>query len=176
MNNKRGMISGEVVMFIPKIIFLMAVLFAVVLLVKVFIVTTIDVRQVESNILVSRLLYSKGGLSYFDETIQRLYPGIIDLNKFEQLSKYNPNTLDNWIISYGEDNPIIAAKITLKYGDKKEIAVFYNKDRFDKWEPRALSTVKGGAGSVKSFEARRYILVKEGEKFFPAFLEFYMLS
>ena len=62
MHNKRGQISEEVMLFIPRIIFLIAVLFAVVLLVKVFLITNIDIRQVEANVLVNRILYSKEGL------------------------------------------------------------------------------------------------------------------
>ena len=66
LGKKRGVISGEVVFMIPKLIFLTAVLFAVVILVKLFIITTTDIRRVESDILISRLLYSPNGLSYFE--------------------------------------------------------------------------------------------------------------
>ena len=114
MNSKKGQISEEVLLSIPRIIFLIAILFAVVLLVKVFIITTVDISQIEANILISRLLYSKDGLSFYDESVNRLYPGIVDINKFKQLSTANPNALDNIAINYGLDNPIIAAKIILK--------------------------------------------------------------
>ena len=73
--NKKGEISGEVLMIIPKIIFLTAVLFAVVILVKVFIITTTDVREVESNILVNRLLYSKDGVENCPPPPLRGYSG-----------------------------------------------------------------------------------------------------
>ena len=172
--NKKSQISSEVIYIIPKIIFLTAVLFAVVILVKVFLITAIDVRQVESNVLVNRLLYSRY-ISYFDEDLKRVYPGVIDLNKFQQLTS-NPNILDTATISYGSDNPIIAAKITLKQKSKDDVTIFYNKERFDKWEPRALSTVKGGAGSIKAFEYQKYVLVKYGEKLSPGILEFYIVG
>lgn len=184
MYNKRGIISEEVLLSIPRIIFLIAVLFAVVILVKIFIITNVDVRQVESNILINRLLYSKDGLSYYDESLKRVYPGVVDLNKFRQLSINNPNWLDNTAINYGSDNPIIAAKITLKNigsivkekQSANDITIFYNKDRFDKWEPRTLVTVRGGAGSVKSFQEQRYVLAKDNELLHPAVLEFYVIS
>lgn len=171
-NNKKAEISGEVILVIPKILFLTAVLFAVVILVKVFIVAAIDVRQVESNVLISRLLYSRDALSYFDQDINRVYSGVIDLNKFKELSANNPNFLDNKVISYGADNPIISAKIILKQEGKSDIIAYYNKDRYDKWVPRVLPTVRGGAGSVKSFKDTKYILVKEEEKLSPAIMEF----
>ena len=175
-NKKRGQISSEVILFIPRIIFLTAVLFAVVILVKIFIITITDVRQVEANTLINRISYQNNGLSYFDEDLKREYPGIIDLNRFKQVSESNPNLLDNIAISYGFDNPIIAAKITLKQANKNDIYVFYNKDRFDKWEPRTLSTVKGGAGSVKSFKDTKYVLIKEDDKLSPGLLEFNIIS
>jgi len=182
MHNKRGQISEEVMLFIPRIIFLVAVLFAVVLLVKVFLITNIDVKQVEANVLVNRILYSKGGLAYYDENIKRLYPGTVDLRKFMEFGSSNPNLLDNVAISYGFDNPVIAAKITLKNFPSYEmqnwnnLALFYNKGRFDKWAPRALPTVKGGAGSITAFEWKKYVIVKDGEKLVPAMMEFYVIS
>jgi|SRR3989338_2154785 len=176
LGKKRGVISGEVVFMIPKLIFLTAVLFAVVILVKLFIITTTDIRRVESDILISRLLYSPNGLSYFDNELKRVYPAVIDLNKFKQLSAGSPNQLDNGAAAYGSDNPIIAAKITLKQEGSKDIDVFYNKDRFDKWEPRTLSSVEGGAGSVQSFKEQRYVLAKEGDKLSPAILDFNVIS
>ena len=172
--NKKATISGEVITFIPKIIFLIAVIFAFVLLVKVLLVTKVDVRQVEADILVNRILLSQNGISYYDESVKRLYPGVIDLKKFQEIGKGNPNTLDTGIITYGSDNPIISAKITLKQASKEDISIFYNKDRFDKWEPRALPGIKG-AGAFNSFKDKKYVLVKEGDVIFPAVLEFFVV-
>lgn len=174
-NNKKGEISEEVIFVIPKIIFLTAALFAVVILVKMFIVTITDVREVESNILINRMLYSKDGLAYFDNDILRVYPGIIDIKKFE-LMKINPNILESIVMSYGNDNPIIASRIILKRENKEDITIFYNKDRFDKWEPRALSTVRGGAGSVKSFKEQKYVLTNDGGELTQGILDFYTIS
>ncbi|MBI4453245.1 hypothetical protein HY636_01235 [Candidatus Woesearchaeota archaeon] len=183
--HKRGQISEEVLLSIPRIIFIVAILFAVVILVKILIITNVDVRQIEANVLINRLLYSKDGFIYYDESIKRSFPGVVDLNKFKQLSAINPNWLDNTAINYGLDNPIIAAKITLRSikndnlqenQNEKDITVFYNKDRFDKWEPRTLYTVRGGAGSVRAFKEQRYILAKDGEALIPKILEFYVIS
>ena len=173
---KRGEVSSEVLYFIPKIIFLTAVLFAVVILVKKFIIITTDIRPVESNILVRRLLYPNDGLSYFDSQLNRVYPGTIDLERFRLLSQSNPNELDNSAINYGDSNAIISAKITLRQQGKDDITVYYNKDRFDKWEPRVLPGVKGGAGSVKTFREQQYVLIKENEKISTGILEFYVIS
>ncbi|MBI2655903.1 hypothetical protein HYX06_05785 [Candidatus Woesearchaeota archaeon] len=173
---KRGEVSSEVLYFIPKIIFLIAVLFIVVILVKKFIITTTDIRSVESNILVRRLFYPNDGLSYFDSQLNRVYPGTIDLERFRILSQSNPNKLDDYIINYGDSNTIISAKITLKQQGKENIIAYYNKDRFDKWEPRVLPGIRGGAGSVKAFKEQQYVLIKENEKISTGILEFYVIS
>ena len=174
--NKKGFIGEEVIFFIPRILFITAVLFATVILIKVFIIGVVDIRNVESNILTTRLIYSKDGLSHYDDEIDRVYPGIIDLKKFNELSSSNPNAFDSSLINYGADNPIISAKITLKQEGKDDIEVYYNKDRYDKWKPRVLASVRGGAGSVKAFNEQKYVLVKDGNRITPAILEFNVIS
>ena len=80
--NKKGTISEEVVLFIPRMLFIMVVVFAFVLLVKTLLVTKIDVQQLESDIFISRFMMSPNASAYYDSKIERAYPGIIDLNKF----------------------------------------------------------------------------------------------
>ena len=58
LTGKKGLIAEEMIFFIPRILFLTAVLFAVVILIKVFLIGVVDVREVESKILVNRLLYT----------------------------------------------------------------------------------------------------------------------
>ncbi len=176
MHNKRAVISGEMLMVIPKVFFLIAILFAFIILVKALIVTEVDVKHIESSILVNRLLFSKNGISYYDESIERLYPGVIDFNRFEEISKNNPNILDNEIITYGVDNPMIAAKITLKQEDKKDVIAYYNKDKFDRWEPRVLPGIEGGAGSVRAFKQQKYVLVKNEEIISKGNLSFFIIN
>ena len=175
-NRKKAEISSEVILIIPKIIFIIVVIFSFVILVKILIVTNVNVRDTESQILINRILFSKDSISYFDADTERLYPGIIDLKLFEALSKNNPNILDMSTISYGGDNPIIAAKLTLKSEPNKDIVAYYNKERFDKWEPRVLPGIKGGEGSIKAFRIQKNVLVKDGEKISPALLEFFIIS
>jgi len=179
-NNKRAEISGEVIMVIPRILFLIAILFAVIVLIKILIITTIDIREVESSILVNRLLFSKDVFSYYDKNVERLYPGIIDLEEFQEISLNNPNKLDTDTLAYGPDNPpnnpIIAAKIILEQEGKDDIIAYYNKERFDRWEPRILPGIKGGAGSFKLFREKKYVLVKEGEILSPGVLDFFVIS
>lgn len=175
-NSKKAEMSSEVVMIIPKIVFIIAVIFSFVILVKILIVTNVNVKDIESQILINRLLFSKDSISYLDPDTARLYPGIIDLKSFEALSRNNPNILDISTISYGTDNPTTTAKLTLKMENKNDIIVYYNKERFDKWEPRVLPEIKGGEGSVKAFRNQKNVLVKDEGKLFPALLEFFVIS
>ena len=174
--NKRSLISGEMIMAIPQIIFLVAVLFAFVILIKVFIITHIDVRQVDANIFVNRVLLSKGAISYYDGDIGRVYPGVVSLGRFQEISSTNPNALDSEIISYGADNPILAAKMTLRREGYADIVAYYNKENFDRWEPKLLPGVKGGPGSIKAFEKQRYVLVKDWDILSPGMLDFFVIS
>ena len=174
--NKRSLISGEMIMAIPQIIFLIAVLFAVVILIKVFIITYIDVRQVDANIFVNRVLLSRGAISYYDGDIDRVYPGIVSLERFMSIALVNQSDLDEEIISYGTDNPILAAKMTLRRGGYADIVAYYNKKNFDRWEPKVLPGIKGGPGSVKAFEKQRYVLVKDGDTLLPGMLDFFIVS
>jgi len=174
--NKRSVISGEMIMAIPQIIFLIAVLFAFVILIKVYIITQIDVRQVDANIFVNRILLSRGAISYYDEGLDRTYPGIISLERFQGISASNPNDLDEEIISYGGDNPILAAKMILKIDGHADAIAYYNKENFDRWEPKVLPGVKGGPGSIKAFQRQRYVLVKDGDVLSPGILDFFIIS
>src|SRR3989338_4936131 len=127
--NKRSIISGEMIMAIPQIIFLIAVLFAFVVLIKVFIITQIDVRQVDANIFINRVLLSKGAISHYDARIDRTYPGVVSLERFEEIISTNPNALDKEIISYGADNPILAAKMMLMREGYANVTAYYNKEK-----------------------------------------------
>lgn len=174
--NKKSVISGEIIMAIPQIIFLIAVMFAFVALIKVFIITQIDVRQVEANIFINRVLLSKGAISYYDANIDRVYASIVNLQRFREISSANPNALDQEIISYGTDNPILAAKMTLKREGYEDLVAYYNKEKFDRWEPKLLPGIKGGPGSVEAFKRQRYVLVKDGTNLMPGILDFFIIS
>ena len=169
MNNKRSLISGEVIMFIPRIIFLVAVLFAFVILVKILILTAFDIMEVEAKILVERMLFSRDGIVYYDESIERLYPGVIDLDKFKEISIQTDRSytledtaksiLDNETIYYGSDNILIAANLTLFQEGEPDISVYYNKKGYDRWAPKVGFS---GPGGGKKFKMTKNVLVKEG--------------
>ena len=156
--DKKGIITFEMMMWIPRIIFLVAVMFAVVILVSSFVTEKVDVQELEANTFANRVLYSPNTISYRDEDTGRVYPGIIDLSKFktdaeDKLSKS---------IYYGNNNRKIAAKITLKNLDNsEENLVFYN-DAFYK-EMKVLVDLghTEGPGGARSYIKILDVLILE---------------
>lgn len=82
MKGKKGLAAHDMIMFIPKFIFLILVMICVIFLVKIFIVNNIDVRYAESMLIVERVTNSPTGITYYDEELMRPHPGVIDLKKF----------------------------------------------------------------------------------------------
>jgi hypothetical protein len=165
MKAKKSEVSHEMIFAIIRVIFLTAVLFSVVLLVKSFFVQSISTKDIEATIFFNRILYGQGGILWEDKETGRVYTGIIDLKAFEGASRY----LDQYLASYG-DSPLLASKLTLKRKGQQDIIAYYHQEQFNRWEPRALPSVEGGSGSITSYENEAYVLIFDGEKFSPGSL------
>lgn len=160
LGKKSRTISDHLVLWIPKFIFITIAFLSVVFLVRLLVVNNIDTSGTEAMVLTNRIFYSPNIISYFDPEIGRAYPGIIDLEKYTKLQA-SPNEMDIKTLSYDGNNGIIAAKLTLEnIESNSKYDIFYNRENYDFWEPRILSTVQGGSGSVKSVTEQRYVLIK----------------
>ena len=73
-------ISKESIVWIPRLIILVVVTFAILYIINLYSANVLDTHGVEELILMKRLTYSRECFAYSDES--RTYPGIIDLNKF----------------------------------------------------------------------------------------------
>jgi len=175
--NKRGdTISDHIVLWIPKFIYLIIAFLSVIFLLRLLILNNIDISDAEARVLTNRIFYSPNAISYFDADIERGYPGIIDFEKYSKLENIDINELDTKIITYGQDNKITAAKLMLKNIETgAEDAVFYNKESYNFWEPRILSTVTGGSGSVKSVVEQRYVLIRIRDKMQNGILKMHII-
>jgi hypothetical protein len=89
--NKKGQFTDFVLSYIPKLLVVSLVFLAVVFFVNRFMITKLDVQDIEASLLVDRMIYSRNCFSYYDEEISRPYPGIIDIEKFKS------ETLDSCI-------------------------------------------------------------------------------
>ena len=110
-------LSAEMILWIPRLVFLIAVTIAVIFFIRAHTSRTLDVYDTEANILVTRLVYSPYCLAYKDI---RAYPGIIDINKFTNERAKN-------CINYEKDYQIF--KVTLEDLNGEKISEISNTDK-----------------------------------------------
>lgn len=165
MFNKRGAgtISEHMALWIPKFVYLAIVFVSVLFLLRMLIINNIDTSEAEARITINRIIYSPNVISYIEPDTKRSYPGIIDMDKYRVLQYTDVNTMDTNTITYGQENNVVAVKMSLKNIETgEESDVYYNKDKYLYWEPRILSTVTGGSGSVSHFFEQRYVQIMSG--------------
>ncbi len=145
MNKKAGFIlSGELILWIPRMLLLIITLFSVVWILGAQVSRSSDTSDVEFYILTNRLFYSQNCFSYDGKSI-------VDANKFDQ------SVLEN-CISFGDH---AAANLILDYNGKN-IELIANEDLFKRgFYARSLRSKY----SYKIDE--RHILVFEGDKIYP---------
>ncbi len=151
---KKALISFNLLMWIPRIIFMVIVIFSIILLVGSYFKVEIIVSEAESELFVQRLLHSPHGISYFDPYSNRVYPGIIDLDNFDLLNKS---------VFYGEQKQI-GAKFIVKDLNNKDLAEnIYNDIVYRR-------IAQEGKGGVDVLRKSIYVLVKDDSKQIPAIL------
>ena len=139
-NNKRGIMSFNFISLIPKIIFLVIMLMACVILIRVFISSKFDTKNIQADLLISGFIYGPGGINYYDYLTGRTYPTLVDVRQL------NGSELD--AAFYYPLNKMIAAKVSLSTsqsrGDPALAEIYYNKEWYDNWVP--LLYMKGIGG------------------------------
>ncbi|MFH1317135.1 MAG: hypothetical protein ABII01_06450 [Candidatus Woesearchaeota archaeon] len=132
--------------------FVLLVVMTIIGMISFMVVTRIDIKDVETDVMAYRFLYSPNGFTYKNEMIQRNYPGFVDMEKF------NEDTLDK-MLSY-KNNEILTAKLTLKnLEDGKENIIYFNKEWFDRYYPLALTKIPGPGGATISTKSFPVIIV-----------------
>ena len=175
-NKKKGQISEHLILWIPKFIYLIIAFLSVMFLLRLLVVNNIDTSEAEARVLINRIFYSPNAVSYYDADIKRAYPGIIDFEKYRKLQNTDVNEIDTKTMTYGQDNKLIAAKLTLQNIETNtQETVFYNKENYEFWEPRILSTVAGGSGSVNSVAEQKYVLIKKCDKIDKGVLKMHVI-
>lgn len=167
--NRRGSLAMDTIQFIPRLMFFTFVTLTVVFLVRSYIIYTVDVGEAEMEVQANRIIYSSACLAYYDETIERGYPGVVDLRKFHSAR------LDN-CIRYGEQNDFLAMNLTLRSVDNPEesiAGVIYNLEGWDAWLPRIGTPGPGGATVLK---VRRLVVYRDaGAELKPAILDIFVV-
>lgn len=161
--NKKSQISQLVMYYIPRIFFTTIVVFAIVVLVRAFIVSEVNVTVAEAEIFGQALLYSKNGISYYEPKIDRVFPGIIDISDLNKTEKKINEHL-YFGEKLGKKVNRVGARITYYLdNDLNNTKIYYNKQFFRFLEP--WEGVKGPGGS--------YISRKQFDTIFRYNNEFY---
>lgn len=145
--NKKGISFKVLNMALFRLLFITILFFALYLFSTSLIKTNISTRDIRNLIIFNRILYSPSSISYNDGYVDRFYPGIIDINKF------NDSTLTK-AFDYGENKIAIRLELTnLENNEIKE--VYLNKKWYDRWGP--LTKFEQYEKKIKW----RYVLIKD---------------
>ncbi|MDP2750522.1 MAG: hypothetical protein Q8O89_06850 [Nanoarchaeota archaeon] len=169
---KKGFVD-DWLYWIPKLIYFNIVVLLVMIMLLMFIRTKIDMGSAETQIYVNRIFYSPTGISYYDEELQRGYPGIIDLQRFNEEILNHSLFFTNPEEQY---DTYIAINLSLKYADKKgkdvEAVTYYNKEWYERFVPRIG---KKGRGGTKEWTRERDVVVKDDNLLLPGTLTLHIV-
>ncbi len=156
-SGKKGFIDTTWIFLFYRFIVVLAVAIAMVILVKTYIATEIDIQKTHADLFVHNLLNAKDGLSYYDPTIDRVYPNIISLTAFQDTTTLEEKLMER--MDYGE-HPLIAAELQLFTSEGEALgAVYYNKEWYERWIVLARVFWKG-AGSTTAYAENKTVLLR----------------
>ncbi len=163
--NKKAQMSFYMLNFIPRIIFLIIVLFSVIFLVRSYVVDNLNVQDVQAEVFVNKILYSPNGILYYDEDLKITVPG-----------KINPSLLTNErldaLMNYRDESFIAGRLILFDKQNKKVVSAFYNEKTYNRWVPLIGQPGKGG---IKEITKSVIVTFIEEEKPKQGFLRFEVL-
>jgi hypothetical protein len=155
---KMGIMSFNFVSWILRLFFLGVMIFACGLLIRMFMMERLDANDVKAEIFIGGLMYSKGGVGYYDPLTGRHYPEIIDLSQMDSaeldMSLYYPG------------NNLITAKVVVFSKDDAPLKYYYyNKEWWDNWAP-ILKRALPGPGGVTYYQKKLPVIYidESGEK------------
>lgn len=152
--SKKGLISVQTAAVFLRVILIALALVIPPALVSIFLADSINTVEIQSDLLVSKSLFSPEGLGYLDVATQSAPTGIIDSKKLTIATK-DPNYLDRRVIY--TDSPM-GAKITIG-----ETIVYYNKVTYDDYSAIAKTRLKG-RGGADIVERTLSVLVRDGTR------------
>lgn len=168
MKNKKAITTFEVLMWIPRIIFLVVIMFAIMILIRSYVTTTIDTSELEANVFINRILYSPTGISYFGSDINRTYPGIIEFDKFK--SQVTEKFLEKSVY-YGKINRKIGAEFLLEdLSENTKTVVFYNEDFFKEQKKLVDAGLTEGPGGARGYTKKYDVLISKNNILYKGIL------
>jgi hypothetical protein len=118
-------------------------------------------HEVENLILIKRLTYSPNILAYRDSELNRVYPGVIDIEKFDT-EKIEENLINK--------NNRLAVYMELENLKTTEIRKAYiNEERARAWDDYVY------IGGFDSSTLKRYVKIYDNEEIYPGILKLKVL-
>jgi hypothetical protein len=148
---KKGWIALTAMQWIPRLIFLTIVVFVCLFLIRMNISSEVTSIDAEMALYAKRIVYSPNIIAYVDSDIARVYPGIVDYDKFLHVDLEKSLYL-------GEDNDYMAGNITLV---KHKKSFIFNEVGYNKWMPLVKAGLFRGAGSFATYTEEMVVLVNK---------------
>ncbi|MBW3012848.1 hypothetical protein KY340_01465 [Candidatus Woesearchaeota archaeon] len=160
--NKKGFTFNQIFKLL-ELAFLLIIILSFVFLAKQTVQRSTDTSSAEAYSYLQNMLYSKSGILYYDSEIDRQFPGIIDMDNFNDI------ILDSSMqINMSENVELPAAKLTLidQAGVLNE--AYWHKKWYDRLYPKAGGK---GRGSPRQLIQDMYVLKKaQSGELIPAYL------
>lgn len=129
----------------------------------VYVASTMESRALSSHdtrkeIILNRIFYSPNSISYYDESINRVYPNIIDIRKFDDV------TLDAAFST--RVTKVLTGRLELINLENDEMHEAYiNKEQYDRWKHYTKFD------QFENFIDRKYVLLKDEDGLHKAIIK-----
>ncbi len=154
---RKGFIDSTWLFLFFRFIVVCAVAIAMVILVKTYIANEIDIQEMHADLFAYNLLNAKGGLSYYDSSLDRVYPNIISVSAFQDTATLEEKL--NARMDYRE-HVVIAAELQLFTAEDELLGTaYYNKEWYERWIVLARVFWKG-AGSTTAYAENKTVLLR----------------
>lgn len=143
---------------LPYIILTAITLVLVYVLIDMLIRSGVDVKAVQAEVGFYRIVYSPNAITYQDNFTGAVYPGVIDLRRF------NDTTIDA-LMKYSYDKQLCARFRIMKMQNTKwvlEQEAYFNRVWFERLEPLASAGIIGLGSAQKFTKVMPVSYIKDG--------------
>ncbi len=140
---KKGFVD-DLIYWVPKLIYYNIVFFVLLIMIFSFMAMRVELKEAEARAYLNRVIFSQDSIYYYDDELERSYPGIVDIKKF------NDNTLNlsmDFRSAIESENTYLAMSLNITYqrpGMENAVA-YHNGKWYDRFLPRVGKRGKGGA-------------------------------
>lgn len=138
--NKKGVAIKGIIQFVYKVVYAAFVLASVVFLIKLLVFTSVPTQEVEIHGLANTIMNSPT-IMYTDPNTGRLYPGIVDLEKFKS------GAFESVVI---QQKKTMAAELVLYFGNPNQFTspIYYNEPLYIQLKPFIVADIEGSSGAT----------------------------